>query len=85
MILYACETCCTFSPDEPLPRHALHNVIAIEGEDYEEVSRTAAAHLVIARRIKNGTVGDGLTSWAMSEARMHADWFSEEDADANPD
>ena len=80
MILYACETCMTFSPNEPHEKHTGHNVIGISGDDYEELSRNAAAHLVLTTHVRRGWEPDGMVAQQMAEARLHADWFSEEDS-----
>ena len=78
--LYVCETCGTFSEDDPLPRHAMHNVIAMEGEDYDKLTRTAAAHIVLATHVRKGWEPDGMVAKQMADARIHADWFSESDS-----
>ena len=58
----------------------------IEGEDEEErPSRTAAVHLgMLAPRVRAKTHAGRarLLGAAMDYARTHADWFSEEDAEA---
>ena len=80
MILYVCEDCHTFSPNDPHAKHEGHAVIAMDGNDYEDCSRAAAAHIVLAQMIKTGLAMDGSVMAAMIQARAQADWFSEEDA-----
>lgn len=75
-LLRVCENCRTFSPNDPLPRHEGHHVIAIEGADAEELTRVAAAHIAITwNRHAPASVGPSI-GWA----RLYADWFSEEDS-----
>lgn len=85
MIFYACEECGTFSEHEPkgTTQHVGHHVLGIEGTNYDELSRTAAAHIVLARRIRRGDSLEG-SSVAMQDARIHADWFCEEDTVYDP-
>jgi hypothetical protein len=92
VILYACEDCQTYSAQDPHARHESHHVLAIEGDDPEQLARTAAVHLVIAQAIRDGW--DPSTYWHVPDARQltyelwqhiqyardHADWYCEEDA-----
>lgn len=81
MVIYACETCGTYSTNDPHAKHIGHFVTGIEGDDEEELRRTAAVHLVLAPRIRAKTMLDEPDlSAAMDYARTHADWYCEEDA-----
>lgn len=83
--LYACETCGTFSANDPHEKHAGHYVIGIGPGEYDEVSRLAAVHIVLAQRRRAGWPDTGDMGAEMREARLHADWFSEEDAEYDDD